>query len=457
MIEPNDNDITTQGEELSSGSNDAAQSPVAPFDEAAPASDAEIERQKENTEQTEKYIARVKSEEKDDGAEGSFIGVFVKTVAVTLSVVFLLLAILTVAMPLSAMRVFNRMGWSERALNSGDRYITHRIKKSDAAATDGLGNYIAFPATNLNDADMREAYDVCIGLSRGLMNSTAESGDMKSAQYFAKKLELYSRQYMSLGGIMTNNREKSVYDIENVPDIRMRPYVYDYSHTVMLDNFRARTYTGELDKMLYDSGRSGDCVIATQTLANTYETGSIPVSPQSAAAVIDEFVDYADQLGVYLSVKFDSLGLSARLDESNVPTEYSNILTGNEFELFITPTGGFTSIYNKLKGAFTRYAQAAADFNAVTVDDELHKLYWLQALNSASVKLWYMSMLLYYDKTGSYGLQRNAIKQEYSSNYTCEMYKFVLYDLGDGFGRQLTELSDVYNKCMKNYLGHFAA
>ncbi len=473
MIEPNDNGITTQDKEISGGDSDVAvQSSAVPFDEK-PASDAEKESAKEKSYDGAEADGKEsdKADEAGGTVVGNLIGVWVKTVAVTLSVVFLLLAILTVAMPLSAMRVFNRMGWSERALNSGDRYITHRLEKNDADAPDGMGNFTALSAANLNDADMREAYDVCIGLSRDLMNSTAKNGDGKSARYFAEKLEKYTRQYMSLGGIMTTNREKSIYNVENVPDIRMRPYVYDYSHTVMLDNFRARTYTGELDKMLYDSGRSGDCVIGIQTLANTYESGSIPESSHATAEVIDGFVDYIDQLGVYLSVKFDDLGLPANMNEStfvemseevqhNVPSKYCYVLSGNELDLFITPTGGYTEIYNKLKGGFTRYAQAAADFNAVTVEDELHKLYWLQALSGASAKLWYMSMLLYFDKTGSYGMSRGAIEQEYGKdgvNGTCEMYKFVKYDYFGTGVRSDTELIDVYNKCMRNYLKHFTA
>ncbi|MCH5161433.1 MAG: hypothetical protein J1G04_05325 [Clostridiales bacterium] len=448
MIDSEDKPIV-QSSDYSSG-NDGAQN-----DTAAPFSEPE-----KNTINHAPDVSPVSGDEahNNDGGRGGvaeLVGVGIKAIAVALSVVFLLLSILTVAMPLSAMRTFNRLGWSERALNSGDRYISRRIRQSGADGPDALGNYVGFVNANLDDDDMVEAYDVCIGLSRKLMDSTASDGDIKSAVYFAQKLERYTRQYMSIGGIIAVNNKKSAYSVENVPDIRMRPYVYDYAHTIMLDNFRARTYIGETNKMMYDSGRSGDCVINTITLANSYETGSIPENPQTAAQVIDGFVDYIDQLGEYLSIKFERLGVPALLNET-VVRDYQYILDGTDFELFITPTGGYTEIYNKLKRAFSRYAQAAADFNTLSTDDELHKLYWLQALASASTKLWYMSMLLYYDRTGSYGASFNDIIDEYNK-YTCEMYKFVDFDAGDGFGRKPIELSYVYNKHLQKYLAHFAA
>ncbi|MCM1368493.1 MAG: hypothetical protein NC184_06780 [Roseburia sp.] len=378
----------------------------------------------------------------DDGASGvSELAAFsVKVVAVVLSVVMMILSLLVVAMPLSAMRVYNKLGMSERALNSGDRYITSALGKRDATATDDIGNYTAAALdAELADDDFLEAIDVCSALSYKLMEQAADKGDTDSAAYFARRLEKYTRLYSSLYGVRGISNGKNAYNIATVPAAAMRPYVYSHAHTVRVRNYRARTYLGETDYMLYDSGRDGDCVIRTITLSNTF-AGLV-----NKTSRLDDFVDYADMLGEYISVELDRLGVGDSLNEAEARDNFRGVMTGDEFSLFLDRADGFTDIYNQLKN-FSEYAQTAIDTvptdGANELDNRLHQLYRIQVLSSVSRKLWHMSMLLYYN-ADRYGLSAAKVREEYG---TCEQYMWVTYRGGTKL------MSEVYQIYLEQYL-----
>ena len=249
------------------------------------------------------------------GIAGELVKLSVKAAAVTLSVVILILSILTVTLPLQAMRVFNSLGMSERALNSGGTYIERRLKAHDALAADELGNFTAIAAeASLTDDDMVEALTVCMTLSDSLMRRTEEDGDKRSARYFAEKLELFTRRYASLNAVRTVNAKKDTVNIVSVPSVTMQPLVYDFAHTVMVLNYRARIIMGgdALNYMLYDSGRDGDCV---QTLSNRSNTFAGVVN-KTDPDIIDGFIDYIDLLDEYLGYAYNKLGVTDRLNEA---------------------------------------------------------------------------------------------------------------------------------------------
>lgn len=381
-----------------------------------------------------------RGDEKPDAAAVELAAFSVKVVAVVLSAVMLIMSLLVVAMPLSAMRVYNKLGMSERALNSGDRYISSTLKGRGADGTDESGNYKnAAQKTDLADDDFIEAIDVCSSLAYKLMNSSAEDGDADSAEYFARRLEKYTRLYSSLYGVRGINAKKDEYNIAKVPSAAMRPYVYSHAHTVRVRNFRARAYMNETDSMLYDSGRDGDCVIKTLTLSNTF-AGLVNKETR-----LDDFIDYADMLGEYISIELEKLGISGSLNEAEVRDNYRGVMKGDEFSLFLSQADGFTDVYNQFKN-FTEYAQIAVDSvptdGADERDNRLHQLYRMQVLSSVSRKFWYMSMLLYYN-ADRYGLSAAKVRAEYG---TCEQYMWVKYRGGTKL------LSEVYQIYLEQYL-----
>ena len=60
------------------------------------------------------------------------IAIGIKAVAVTVSVILLLTSLLAVALPLQAMRVFNLLGMTDRAVDFGERYISRELRAYDA-------------------------------------------------------------------------------------------------------------------------------------------------------------------------------------------------------------------------------------------------------------------------------------------------------------------------------------
>ncbi len=385
----------------------------------------------------------VKASSGSDGFVGEAVALSVKAVAVALSVFMLILSILTVVMPLSAMRVFNKLGMSERAINSGERYINNRTDKYDAGGIDERGNFKALSATpQLTNSDFIEALDVCISLSYKLTEKYAKTDDVDSTRYFAQILEKYTRMYMSLSGFRGVSEKKNAANIAAVPMLSMRPYVCDYDYDMMRLNFRARVYMGATDLALYDSGYDGDCVQTLENRSNSY--AGIVNKPES---VIDGFVDYVGQLGEYLSIEFERMGVDGIVSEAEAQ-KYRDKIDGAHFRLFIDPTQGFTRVYNNLKN-FGEFAQAAVDYVPKTLDDRLRQLHWLAVLSSVSSKMWYMAMLTYYND-GMYGVASAAVRDEYTAR-TCEMYHFV--NIVEEDGKLFADnINDKYNSLLTEYI-----
>ena len=367
----------------------------------------------------------------------------VKAVAVTLSVVMLLLAILTVAMPLSAMRVFNNLGMSARALVSGEEYISSHVR--DYSDTDELGNYYLLGSSDAPVTDdFIDALDTCINLSDKLMRNASSSGDDASAEYFAERLERYTRMYASLYGIAELNAAKDAANLAAMPFVSMRPYVYSYSHTVIELNFRARAQLGELDRMLYNSNSNGDCVTTLAERSNTFAGRH-----DKDVATLLAFADYCSALDEYLSVCFENIGVDGGLPEGEgeftAGGKYHNVQlvkTGKEFSLFVTPEEGFSSVYNQLKN-FTDYMQAAVDLSAVTAEQMLERLYIIGELNSFAHRMWDMSVILYYNHY-AFGAHSSDVRSEYG---TCEGYTAVRYE-----GNPMRSVSDVYDIYRTEYV-----
>ncbi len=381
------------------------------------------------------------------------IKIGVKTVAVAVSVVMLILSILTVALPLSAMRVFNKLGMEERAMNSGDRYISRRLDKEDANVADDMGNYVrASQIASLNDDDMREALTVCISLSDSLMAASGD-GDARSAEYFAEKLDEYIRIYLSLNGISAVNDAKSAQNVSRVAPA-LRPFVYDYAHSLRTLDYEARVRLGKTDVMLYNTNINGVILTPVIERSQTYAglQFGINTSKNNMISILDGFVDYIDQLSAYLAVVQKRLGVKGLLSEQKEDQEkYGNVLNGDEFSLFITPENGFTPVFTNLVNGlskFTKYAQAAVDFGFTTLDEELHRLYWLRILASASDRLLNLGRLLHFNraKYGMYAAQIN----EYYSTFTFDYFRFVKYNNDTAF------ISSVYNSAMADYLAHYS-
>lgn len=410
-------------------------------------------------------VASENMTENGEGGEQSqateLVALAIKSIAVALSVVMLVLSILTVALPLQAMRAFNSLGMYERALTSGSLYVKNELR-SRGADGDKLGRYVDFledgdaRATELasipsaqTDEDLIEAFEVCISLSDKLMRESFAKGDNASAAYFGSYLEKYTRYLLSLTNASTVIAAKDARNYATfAPSVR--PYVYSYRHTLTALNYRARVITGDTDRMLYDGGRNGDCVQTLSNRTNTY--GGLHIKDDDGnvnPSVIDGFVDYVCALTESIAAEIEALGIDESLNETKVMDKYSNVLDGDEFSLFVTQAGGFSVVYNNLKN-FSDFAQAAVDFNPANTDEQLHQLFWLQRLATASNRMWNMSMLLYYS-ADAYGLSSSAVRDEYGAN-TCELYRFVNY-YNIGTNKRL--ISEVYNIKLQQYLDNF--
>ena len=150
-----------------------------------------------------------KSSDSQDGGDGSFalVGVAVKSVAVTLALILLITSILAVGLPLQAMRTFNKLGMTARAVDFGERYISGVLDDYDAAITDDDGNYTVITKTpELTNDDFLEALYVCIQNSYRIMNDSFRAGDTDTCEYYARRVEKYTRMYSSLNGIGAVNK-----------------------------------------------------------------------------------------------------------------------------------------------------------------------------------------------------------------------------------------------------------
>ncbi|MDE7463764.1 MAG: hypothetical protein K2M48_01945 [Clostridiales bacterium] len=419
-------------------------------------SNADVLSPEKNTENVEERSAEKTN--KGSSFVGELVGISLKAIAVALSLFILIVSILTVAMPLSAMRVFNKLGMYERALNSGERYIASRLDDGDADITNDLGEYPrVMTAPTLADADMIEALDVCIKLSDNLMRDYVDS-DQKSAAYFADELDKYIRIYMSLYGENAISTAKSR-EIRDSMTPALRPFVYDYKHTLMTMDYAARVYSGDaakLDMMMYNSNGSGEFMLSMSD--QSHNLSAVVIDPDTAwnlqMRYIDWFVDYVDQLSAYLGIQEERLGLTSTTNEVEANEKYRGVLSGNEFSIFVTPENGFTRIYVELKDIFTKYAQLAYDFNTRgEIDVQLHRLYWLRVLTTASDRLWNMGVLLNCNNQ-AYGQHWRDVYDEYG-DFVFHYLRTVVDGYEDDGAPIYRNLVGAYNDAMADYLRNF--
>lgn len=438
MIDTDDkmsNDIVDNGADKSSSCAD-----VLPSDD----------RHAENT---------AKADDKKSSGFASEVACFsIKVLAIALSLFALISSILIVAMPLSAMRVFNNLGMYESALNCGDTYITRRLENADADKPNSLGVYNKARAVRaLSDADMLEALDVSIKLSDDLMRDYVGK-DQKSAAHFADRLDKYIRVYMSLYNENATSQKKSKALLDAM-DPYYHPFVYDYKHTLMTLDYAARVYSGDpekLDMMMRDT--TGNEFMMS-TLDQSHNLLALDVNAatdrQLQITYIDWFVDYIDQLATYLAIRQKALGIKSTLNETVAQEKYTNVLNGKEFSLFVTPQSGFTTIFTQLKTIFPKYAQLAYDFDERGDNEsKLHRLYWLQVLTSASDRLWNMGVLLNYSRS-AYGQNANKVYDEYGS-WTFHYLRMVVDGYDEDGDPIYRSLSGAFDEGLVDYVRSFA-
>ncbi|MDE6293410.1 MAG: hypothetical protein K2L88_02165 [Clostridiales bacterium] len=417
-------------------------------------------------------------EPKDEGAFfDEFVSSIFKTLFVALSLLAILVCIIAVSLPLKSMRVFNNMGFSERAVDFGERYISRELKGYKSANgrtadyTDAKGEMPVLTATpELTNDDFIEALYVCNRLSEKLMTESLKNRDYSRARYYAERLEKYTRMYLSLNGLAEVSIKNDAKNIASMPTPALQPIVYSYEHDMRVSNFRARAVLGKTDAMTYNNRTFGMGIMSTPSSRS--ESLSVDISSTDAGYVqwVDDYIDYIDQLGAYLDVEFAKLGVETDLakrvtvtdngkeltvpvlSETFVRSQYMNkVLKGEEFSLFIMPlsevtetSNGFTLLFNQLS-KFTRYAQLAVDITPNEDNGLLHQLYWLRVLSSVSQKLWYMEMLLYFNR-GELGLNSDAVTNSYE---TCKNLTMVKYD---GLSYQISE---VYAKKLTQYVAQY--
>ncbi|MDE6029596.1 MAG: hypothetical protein K2F90_04675 [Clostridiales bacterium] len=408
------------------------------------------------------------------------ISAIFKTTFVALSLIAMLACIIAFALPLTSMRLFNSMGFSERAVDFGEQYISRQLDsyesadgKRTAAYEDSYGNMPVLTATPaLTNDDFIEALYVCNNLCKKMMDESLKSGDAVRAKYYAERVEKYTRTYLSLSGLSAVTLDTDRRNIAGVP-AAVRPAVYSYEHDMHVLNYRARTILGMTGGMTFNnrSDRLGVMTTPSERAERLY--GTVADTLGGRVALLDEFVDYADQLGAYLDVEFARLGVETDfnkrytvvegdkqnyvpvLSEPFIRTHYLNALDGDEFSLFLIPlkeatesSNGFTRLYNQLS-CFTRYAQMAVDTVPAEENGTLHQLYWLRVLSDVSRKLWYMEMLLYFN-IPNLGLNGQAVRD---ANGTCQSYMFVNYHLTGMSTETSCQILEVYADKLAHYIG----
>lgn len=428
--------------------------------------------------QTVHHVATEPAEE--ESFADDIISAIFKTLFVALSLIAMLACIIAVSLPLTSMRVFNNLGFSARAVDFGERYISRELRSysSDgrtAGYTDEKGDMPVLSVTpELTNDDFIEALYVCNRLSNKLMTDSLKSGDTASARYYAERLEKYTRMYLSLNGLPLVSLKTDAKNITSMTLPALKPVVYSYEHDMRVYNFRARAVLGKTDGMVYNNRTFGSGIMSTPSSRS--ESLSIDIESDTDAGYvqwIDDYIDYIDQIGAYLDVEFTKLGVETDfskqvtvtdngneltvpvLCETFVRSQYQNkILKGDEFSLFIMPlkdvtetSNGFTLLFRQLK-SFTKYAQLAVEIVPNEDNGALHQLYWLRVLSSVSQKLWYMEMLLYFNR-GVLGLNSDAITESYD---TCKNYTFVKYEKDSMPGVTLYQLSEVYADKLAKYI-----
>ncbi len=453
--------------------------PESTADSQPAAADAEPEPDAKDAPDVKDASDAKKPSDGKSGFAGELVAVSLKAIAVVLSLVVLIVGILSVAMPLSAMRVYNKLGMYERALESGERYIRTRLEGEDAYKTNSFGEYRALTfKPKLSDADMVEALDVCIGLSDKLMRKYADD-DKKSAAYFANELDKYIRIYFSLNDEIAISRDKTQ-KMQSSFAPALRPIVYDYKHTLMTLDYAARVYGGDakkLENMLYDANGSvpsdkNDQMFVVSAADQSYNLFSVQVTPETSwntqMILLDRFVDYVDQLSTYLAIREQKFGLTKPISEVEANEKYMNALRGDEFSMLVTPQGGYTKLYDELMGKsgnmdisarstglMFKYTRLAYDFDTRgDAELQLHRLYWLRILTTAADRLWNMQMLLFRSRA-AFGQYSGAISDEY---YT-DAFKYARCVVGgyedDGAPIWL-DLTTQYNNAMTDWLRNFS-
>ena len=383
------------------------------------------------------------TDDNDGDGIGETVGFGIKVAAVALSVVFLLISILAVTLPFSAMKIYNQLGMYDRALESGERFINSRMNAYDgwAEKVDGVnGGYFTSIGKLSADEDFIEALEVCISLSDKLMRAQLAKKSVSGAAYYAEKLEKFTHAFACLpSGVFVS---KSTENIGNVPYIQLRPYVYNYRHTIMKLNYSARVVLGSTDNMLYNIGYTERVITSMTERLNTF-SGTV-----QKETLLDQYVDFIGELNAYLDYELGLLGLSGvSFDETTVGTKYSKVLDGTQFGLLIKSYSGFTDLYNRLSATFTEYAQLAYDYKPSSMDDRLHQLYWLLELTTFSEKMSGVSMLLYYNV---YAYLGSGVNEAIRDSYPEWDEKRAVYN-----GVQKQVLIELYNNLLKQYVSIF--
>lgn len=400
-------------------------------------------------------------------------GIAIKAVAVTVAFILLLTSVLAVCLPLYSMRVYNKLGFTARAVDFGERYIARELSSHNADGTDDRGNYKALAATpELTNDDFTEALYVCINNSYKLMNDRLKSGDDPAQlEYYAERTEKYTRMFLSLNGVGGVITEKSAENMAAFPLAEMKSAVYNYGHTVRNMNYRAKAVSGNTDAMLWSSNEDGNIVTTLTERTNTLAGIDLRnASRDNIIYNVDMYIDYIGALGEYIDVELIRAGVENDpvkklryynkqnkewtedyvCSESFVQNVYTNVLSGDEFSLFLSKQNGFTALYSRLQ-RFTEFAQAAVDFkpddrNNNKRDEMLHQLYWLQTLSSASYKLWYLDYLLYYNRE-MFGATSSAINDNYGNlvRLNSVEYEGVPAQISQVFAKKANEFKTTFN------------
>lgn len=399
----------------------------------------------------------------------------VKSLFLTFIAATLIVCILALSFPLSTMRIFNNMGLYERSVDFAERYITRRMKSEHVLDTDEVGNYTKLPSCReLSDGDFTEALYVCNSLCEKLLTESILGGNAARTKYYAERLEKYTRVYLSRYNLNDIAAATDRANIESMPNAALRPSVYSYKQRMRALNFRARTYLGTTDYVLYDN-RSPDTNDILTSIYNRsmYFPGLLPSDDMAKAAALDDFTDYIGQLSEYLNVQFllagaetdvtakrDVFDKASNSQKTDIPVnselfiknEYVNLLDGDEFNLIVKPKtevtaadNGYTAIFQNLTLCFPKYAQWAVDITPSGDDGALHQLYWLQNLSLFARRVMYMETLLYYSRD-NFGLNSEAIRDSYTSHTYEQFTRSVEYN------NTKPELSEVYSQKLKAYL-----
>lgn len=275
------------------------------------------------------------------------------------TLVALIVAITALAAPLSAMRTYNKLGMTNRALESATRYIDDRLNKQNVEHSYNIYT-LGMADGSFTDNDFIEATRTAIYLSDKMMASASN----KSKQLgYAAMLERFTREYLSIFGIQAVNDAKSQTDVQSVT-YTLQPYVSNYARTLRILNYRARVILGESDKLIYldTVNASGsvitDIVIDTLTASNSifgieFPTGNANRDLDAA----NRFIQFAAQLNEYVVYELNRLNINESMSDGDIHTAINSAISKGEitssskyFSLLINRDRGFSGIYNNIVG-----------------------------------------------------------------------------------------------------------